>query len=177
MSTQKNAVSETPSTSYVQAAQAFVEQLRAMRETIPHFVIPPEKKAHSRMTSAASVPAEFVELTAVARTNSAALVRGQSTSPTESRDLLTYADAFGPVADELEAMAQFVRFSIAAAKNKAGSEALTTYAIARRLVKRPEHADLAPHVAAMRRALGNRGKHSKAAALARKQQSSEPKKA
>ena len=55
-------------------------------------------------------------------------------------------------------MAQFVRFSGAAAKAKAGIEALTTYALAQRLVRRPEHAALAPYVADMRRAFGKRAK-------------------
>jgi hypothetical protein len=39
-------------------------------------------------------------------------------------------------------------------ENNAGSEALTTYALAQRLAKRPETADLVPHVDDMRRALG-----------------------
>ena len=115
-------------------------------------------------------PEGLLEVTTVARTNHPALVRGEATSPAESRDLLKYADAYGPVADELEAMAQFVRFSIAAAKSKAGYEALNTYAIAQRLVRRPEHGNLVPYVADMRRAFGNRGKRPKTAAKARKQQ-------
>ena len=62
-------------------------------------------------------------------------------------------------------VAKFVRFSIAVAKNESGNAALTTYALAQRLSKRPETAHLAPHVAAMRRVLG-RGK-SRAAARRR----------
>ena len=54
----------------------------------------------------------------------------------------------------MEAFAQFVRHSVTAARNKAGSEALTTYALAQRLAKRVETAHLAPYVADMRRALG-----------------------
>jgi hypothetical protein len=177
MSTQKETVSENPSTenaaveipasSYSDGAQAFVDQLRRMRETIPHFAIPTLKSGRQTLNSLASLPAPFIELTAMARTNSVSLVRGGATTPAETRDLMAYGDAYNPVADELEAMAQFIRYSIAAAKAKAGVEALTTYALARRLARRPEHADLAPHVADMRRALGNRGKRSKAA-LARK---------
>ena len=161
----ENAVSAAPNP-HTQAAQARVEELRAMRLVIPNFVIPTLKGGARPLTSAASVPAEFVELTVVAVRNSAALVRG-SADPDVVRDLLSYADAYGPVADELEALAHFVRHSIAAAKNKAGSEALTTYALARRLARRPETADLAPHVADMSRALGLRRKKAKAAARAK----------
>lgn len=71
-------------------------------------------------------------------------------------------------ADELEAMAQFVRFSVTAARHQAGLEALTTYALAQRLAKRPEGAHLAPYVADMRRALGRMRKLS-AEAIARRE--------
>lgn len=174
MSNQKNEVTvspavEPPATSYAEAAQAFVEELRRMRQKIPHFVIPTIKGGRQTLSSAASVAPEFVELATVARTNHPVLARGEETTAAESRDLMAYADAFAPVAAELEAMAQYVRFSTDAAKNKAGYAALTTYALARRLVRRPEHAGLAPHVAAMRRAFGSRGKRVKPDA-AKKQQ-------
>jgi hypothetical protein len=76
-------------------------------------------------------------------------VRGEGITPAESRDLMRYAEAYSPRADELEALG---RFSVNAARNAAGSEALTVYALAQRLAKRREHAGLAPYVADMRRA-------------------------
>jgi hypothetical protein len=81
----------------------------------------------------------------------------------QDRDLASYAEAYAPVADELEALAHFVRHSVSAAKSKVGSSALTTYAVARALAKCPEMADLLPHVEDMGKALGNkRGRKSKA---------------
>jgi hypothetical protein len=139
-----------------QNAQACVEEIRAMRQKIPNFVFPTSKGDTRKLVSAASVPAPFIELTAVAMKNNAALVRGGSADPDVLRDLLAYADAYGPLADELDALAHFVRHSVASAKNKAGSEALTTYVLTRRLAKRPETADLAPQAEAMSRALGRR---------------------
>ena len=62
---------------------------------------------------------------------------------------------------ELEALTTFVRHSVTKALNTVGSEALITYALARRLSKRPESADLIPHVDAMRKALGKRIRKSK----------------
>jgi len=156
MSTQ-NVVPATPSpspVSHTDAAQALVDEIRAMRQQIPNFVVPSSTSEAHRLVPSASVPPEFVELTAVAVKNSTALVRGGALDPDQTRDLMTYAGAYDPVADELEALAQFVRHSTLAARNKAGSEALMTYAVAQRLVKRPENADLAPHVADMRRVLG-----------------------
>jgi hypothetical protein len=162
-----NAAAAVP-TSHTQDAQARVDELRAMRQAIPNFVFPTLKGGTRLLNSAASVPPEFVELTAMAVRNNVALVRGGGAEPAVVRDLMTYADAYGPVADELEALAHFIRHSIAAAKNKAGTEALTTYALAQRLAKQPETADLAPYVADMSRALGLRRKQAKAA-LAKKE--------
>jgi aminopeptidase N len=140
-------------TSHPQEAQARLLELRQMREKIPHFVIPLSPAEVRRLIPAATVPPEFVALTTVAIANENALVRGDGATPAEIRDLTSYADSYEPVADELEALAQFIRHSARAARNKAGSEALTTYSLSQRLAKRPEHAHLAPYVADMRRAL------------------------
>jgi len=151
----ENDVPTTPTpVSHTAGAQAMIDQARAMREQVPHLVFPTSKGEAQRLSNAASVPPEFVELSAVSVTNSRPLVRGGALDPGETRDLVKFADAYDPVADELEALAQFIRHSTRAARNRAGSEALTTYALAKRLAKRPENADLAPYVEDMRRALG-----------------------
>ena len=144
-------------TSHADIAQARVAEVRAMRDRIPDLVIPESKGASRKLVSAATVPPQFVELTAVAVKNSETLVRKGGADPAELRDLMSYAEAYEPLADELEALAQFVRHSVIAARHKAGSDALTTYALAQVLATRSETADLAPHVADMKRALGKRG--------------------
>jgi hypothetical protein len=133
-----------------------------MRQRIPNFVIPESKGALRRLVVAASVPQEFIELAAVAVKNSAMLVRASGTDPAQIRDFMSFAEAYAPVADELEALAHFIRHSVKLARNKAGSDALTTYALAQRLARRPETADLAPHVNDMRNALGPRFRRAKA---------------
>jgi hypothetical protein len=161
MSTQNETAATTAvPISHTDAAQALIEKVRAMREEIPNFVFPTSKAERQRLIRAASLPADFIELTAVAVTNSKALVRGGGADPAETRNQLRMGDAYLPVADEAEALALFIRHSATAAKNKAGSDALTTYALAKRLAKRPETADLAPHVADMHRAL-HRGRKVK----------------
>jgi hypothetical protein len=156
MSTKESVVSTdvTPSPSHTDAAQARLEELRQIRSLIPYMVIPESPKDRTRLNSAASVPPEFVELATVALANERSLVRGDGATPAEVRDRTSYAAAYGPFADELEAFAQFVRHSVTAARHQAGSESLTTYALAQRLAKRPRTAHLAPRVADMRRALG-----------------------
>jgi hypothetical protein len=135
-------------------AQLRLEELRQWREQIPRFAIPETADATRRLSSAASVPFVFIELTNVAVANQTALVRADGTPPAEVRDLVAYADAYVPLADELEALAQFIRYSTTAARNQAGTEALTTYSLAQRLAKEKRYAHLKPHVADMRRALG-----------------------
>jgi hypothetical protein len=153
MSTIENG-STVPTPNYADTAQARLDELRLWKEQIPRFVIPPTADATKRLSIAASVPPAFIELTNVAVTNQKALVREERVPPAEIRDLVSYADAYSPVADELEALAQFVRHSVTVARNTAGSEALTTYSLAQRLAKMPQHAHLVPYVADMRRALG-----------------------
>lgn len=155
MNTEVNVgVSDVQNNPHYAAAQERIQELRRMRELVPHFAIPASARDSKRLNNAASVPPQFVELTAVAMTHQNTLVRGDSIPPAEIRDLMSYGDAYAPLADELEALAQFIRHSVAAARHAAGTEALTTYALVRRLAKQPKNAGLAPYVTDMRRALG-----------------------
>lgn len=172
MSTKENGVSTVTAAAvtnniHTEAAQQFVAEIRDFRERTPRLVIPTSKKDTARLRGAASLPPEFIELTNLATANEPALVRGGAVTPAEVRDSMAYADAFEPVADELEAFVQFLRHSVTAARNKAGVTALTTYELAKRLAKLPETAHLAPLVADMRRAL-NRGKKKSPEAIALK---------
>lgn len=143
---------------YAETAQLRVAELHKWREQIPHFAIPETTDATRRLSQAASVPSVFIELTNVAVANQTGLMRADSVPPAEVRDLVAYADAYVPLADELEALAQFIRYSTTAARNQAGTEALTTYSLAQRLAKQKRFAHLKPHVADMRRALGRQRK-------------------
>jgi hypothetical protein len=160
MSTKENAVPvvvpvATNTPSHAATAQLRLQEVRHMREVIPYFTIPELPTETKRMANAASVPADFVELTTVAIANhQAALWRADALTPEQIRELVSYANSYGPLADEFEALAHFIRHSVRAARYKVGSEALTTYAFAQRLAKRPQSAELAPHVDDMRRALG-----------------------
>jgi hypothetical protein len=147
--------------------QERIQELHQWREQIPHFAIPTTSDATRRLNSVASVTPEFIELTNVATANNLPLVRGASLTPDQVRDLVAYADAYAPLPDELEALAKFIRYSTTLARNTAAAEALTTYALAVRLSKRPDTAHLAPRVADMRRALG-RGRKSSAETQAKK---------
>jgi hypothetical protein len=144
---------------YRETAQERIEELRAFRERIPRFAIPPRHAARRALVRVSSLPPEFIEGTAVAMKNNAELSpSGEGGGPEEIRDLMRYAEAYEPVAAEVEALAHFLRYSIALARSKAGHAALTTYALARVLAKRPEHAHLGQVVEHLRRNLGTRRK-------------------
>ncbi|HYI12121.1 MAG TPA: hypothetical protein VEK57_23915 [Thermoanaerobaculia bacterium] len=151
-------VSNGPPNTHAEAAQQRHEELNVWRSQIPRLEIPETDDALQRLTPAALIPARFIELTNVAVANQTALVRTDGAPPALVRDLVAYADAYAPLADELEAVAQFLRYSTTAARNLAGTEALTTYALAQRLSKQKRYAHLKPHVADMRRALGRQRK-------------------
>jgi len=151
-------IPDVPPNTHAAMAQQRVEELKQWREQIPRFAIPETTDEVRRLSAAASVPPVFIELTNVAIANQSALVRTDGAPPAEVRDLLSYADAYVPLADELEALAQFIRYSTTAARNLAGTEALTTYSLAQRLAKQKRYAHLKPHVADMRRALGKQRK-------------------
>jgi len=152
----ERAVPETGPLSHTAAAQELIAEIRATRQKIPNFTVPESVREKKSIATVASIPPQFVERAVVAVSNNPNLVRQGAAAPEVIRDLMSYAAAYDSYADELEAMASFVRHSIAAARHQAASEALTTYALAQRLAKVPATADLAPHVADMRDALGKR---------------------
>ena len=158
---------EAGPSAHTAAAQSRILEVRAMREIIPNFIDSGTKSDAQRIISSSAVPPEFIELVAMAIANEPDL-RRETVDVNGVRDLMDYADAYGPVADEFEAMAHFLRHSINVARSTAGQEALSTYALAKHLVRRPEMASLVPYVADMSRALGARARMAKIRAAARK---------
>ena len=143
----------TSNVSHNTAAKALIEKVRALRTEIPNFVIPTPGAETKRLASAARVTPQFVEQTAAAVENNPVLARAGSPEPDAVRDLVSYAEAYTPLADEMEALLKFLRHSIKAAQHNAGRYALTTYAITQRLAKDRGTADLKPFAAAMKREL------------------------
>lgn len=170
---QKSSTPAEPVSIHMEAAQTRVQEIRAMRELIPNFTSG-TKAEEKRVIATASLPPEFVELAATATRTSADL-RREATVPNRARNLLEYADAYSPVADELEAAAHILRHSIKVARSEAGSEALATYSLAKSLVRQPSMSDLVPHVEDMRRALGVQARLAKGRAARRKAAAGEKK--
>jgi hypothetical protein len=144
----------TPQTAQARldAAHALLETVAGMRQEIPTFSFPVVLGTRRLTNGVKSISPEFMEQSNVALKTRPELQRGE-VDPDHLRDVFQTAMAYEPVADALEALAEELRTSVDTAKHKAGSEALITYAVAQRLSRRPEYADLVPIVQAMRRAL------------------------
>ena len=147
-------------TAHTESAHALIERIRALADDIPNFAIP-GAGGRRPLVSAATLPPDFMNIAAAAVENHALLARPTAVPPDQMRDWMAFAKAYDVVADELETMARFVRHSTALARNKAGREALNTYAIASRLAGQPETAELRPVVEALRAALGKRARKPK----------------
>jgi len=158
-----NAISAVDATepSHAGTAAEHLERLRALRETIPNFVTSADAKANQRLSYAASVPPEFVELSAVVARKTESLGVGGPNAD-RMRDRLAFAAAYGPVADEYDAIARLLRHTVVGARNEAGNAALLVFATTKRLAKRPATSELAPHVADLTRLLGVRARRTKA---------------
>ncbi|HEV7573212.1 MAG TPA: hypothetical protein VGQ21_17055 [Thermoanaerobaculia bacterium] len=120
MSIQNEVPVTTPATSHKAAAAAIIDEVRGLKDRIPHFVIPESTAVRQRLARAASLPPEFIDLASMATRNNEDLAGGGNSVP-DDEDLRSYADAYGPLADELEAMALFVRHSVRAARIRPGA--------------------------------------------------------
>jgi hypothetical protein len=154
-----SAIAENALASPQEGAQALLDTIAGLRAAIPTFPFHVQPGKRRSLTRSKSVPPEFIEQSNTAMQNEPLLARG-GVDPDQTRSLVRYATAYGPVADALEAAAKEMRESVDSAQAKAGIEALTTYKVAARLARRPDGAHLGTLVQTMRRTLG-RGRRSK----------------
>jgi len=143
----------TPPVARIDGAKQMFDTIEGLRQQIPVFSFPVVPGNARQLVATANLSPEFMELTNAALREREELGR-KGVEPDELRDLAGYAFAYGPVADAMERLAIEMRHSVNTARSKAGSEALLTFEVTRRLAVRPEHADLAPLVQDMRQALG-----------------------
>jgi hypothetical protein len=80
---------------------------------------------------------------------------------TDARDALAFSDAFRPLFDRMNGIAQDLKFAIDARHAKSGAEALTVYATAKRISQGPNGAELTSHVANMKTVVRRGGKRTK----------------
>lgn len=131
--------------------EQIIEHLRIVRDHVPDFgpLPPPESVA---MRNVARVHPEMIHA-AIHTVGAAAGVmatigRGVEELRQEEADV----GRWRAVEAELEALLSGVKASNLARRHRLGLTTLQTYHITRQLVRQKEHADLLPHVQAMRRA-------------------------
>ena len=137
---------------YIEEANVLVGQIRAIREQVPRFR--PEVPGEARtMGAKASLSEQFVEAASVSIQKSPALEAISGTRPEILRDASAFALAQQAALTEAQALVRAIAHTIRAARAAAGESALDIYAIAQRVAKRKDGAELVPHVKDMRRKL------------------------
>jgi len=134
----------------VSTPEAVLQQLRALRPQIPDYQQLPVPEART-LRGPANVHPDFAQaaINAVGASARVEVTVGQS-----AEELQTIAETcarWTPVEDELRAMLGGVSSANLTRRHTLGQAALLTYAVSKKLVKLPEHADLLPHLAQMRR--------------------------
>jgi hypothetical protein len=137
---------------HAEGAKALAEKIRALIAEIPRFT--PEGPNDAKTLSATAALSEaFLESASVAIQKSPLLESAVRTNATALRDSFGFALSYDAVLIEAYALVRAVAHTIRFAKSTAGVSALDVYAIAQRLAKRKDGAELVPHVKDMRHKL------------------------
>lgn len=139
---------------HAEGAKALIEKIRALRAEIPHFTT--EGFGNGRLQNGSAVPEKFMESASAAVQASIRLENAGGADATTLRDAYAYAISYDPVVQEVFALAKFMAHSIRLQRVAAGSCALDVYALAKRMSKRKDGAELQPFVEDMRNKLGKR---------------------
>jgi hypothetical protein len=150
--------------SHIEGAKTLAEKVRALTAEIPRFAQEAPGEARSLATKA-SLSEEFLESAGVVMQKSTLLESFSGTDATTLRDASAFALAYEAVIPEAEAFLRALTHAIRVAKAAAGKSALDVYAIAQRLAKRKDGAELVPHVKDMQRKL-KRGRRKAASETA-----------
>jgi hypothetical protein len=129
---------------------AIVEQLRAVRSQIPEYSQLTSAGART-LRAASGADRSFVQASINAVGASVAVQSALGVPAEAMRAEADEAMRWSAVEDELRAMLKGVAAANLTRRHRIGLNALQAYAISRVLVRKPEHADLLPHVAEMKR--------------------------
>jgi hypothetical protein len=131
--------------------EQIIEQLRILRAHVPDFGPLPVSEA-AALTNVARINAEMIHAAihtvGAAPSLTANIGRGVDDLRADEADV----GRWRAVEAELETFLRGVKAANLSRRHRLGLAALQTYNISRQLVRRKEHADLLPHVEAMRRA-------------------------
>jgi hypothetical protein len=137
---------------YADAAKVLIDKIHALRDEIPRFT-PKVDGQRVAIGVSGRLGDDALETTSVVLARSRRLEVAAGTDAATLRDSYAYVLAYRQVAKELAAMAKAMQHSLTVERALAGASALDIYAIARRLVKYEDGAELLPFVEDMRKSL------------------------
>ena len=140
---------------HAEGAKALLDKIRALGAEIPRFTGPSAIDGR-RLANLLSVTDAFMESAGVAVQKSSRLQQAGGVDAATLRDSFGFAISYDAVVVELLALAQAVASSIRAQRAEAAASALDVYAIAQRLSRSKDGAELRPHVEDMRKKLNRR---------------------
>lgn len=142
---------------HVEAAKTLSEKIRGLRAEVPRFIhnVPEDRK---KLAQKYTLPDDFLESAGVAIQTFSRLENASGTDAVTLRDRFSLALAYDAVVQEAEAFSQSVAHTIRVQRAEAGASALDIYAIARRMSKQKDGAELIPYVEDMRKKLAARRK-------------------
>jgi hypothetical protein len=146
---------------HAEAAKSIVEKIRALREEIPRFLHEVSEETRA-LVQKSSVPDVMIESASASIQTFPRLEQAIGTDAPTMRDAFSFALAYDPVVREASAFARSVAHTIRVQRAKAGANALDVLAIADRLSKQKDGAELRPYVEDMRRKLAKRKRTRKA---------------
>jgi len=148
--------SETPPAStHTADATVIIQALLDMAQGIPNYSFAADENANRRLAAAATVPQAAIDMV-TALVQAKPLLTGTALGPDELRDRVTFVSAYGPIPDQAEAFADGLRHTLRVVRAQVGDATLTAYEVAKRQARRADGADLRPHVADLKRLLGQR---------------------
>jgi hypothetical protein len=148
------------------AAALVLQHLRSLHAQIPGFQQPASNAEQQRLISNAGVSQDYLESACVMLESSPALAAATAIDPARVREAVRFAAAYEPVADELEALARAVRYTILVRRDAAGKDARVLFNVAAALARKPENVRLKPFLSEMKKANKRPARKPKAAPAA-----------
>ncbi|HEX9981825.1 MAG TPA: hypothetical protein VGF69_01045 [Thermoanaerobaculia bacterium] len=127
-----------------------VQQLRALRDLVPEFVVLSPGES-SRLASAATLDPEFVHASISAASMASPLQVTAGQTPEQMRVELELTLRWAAVVDEIDGLRAGIVGAIATRRHRLGLTALQVYQVSRQLARKKEYAALQPHIDSMKR--------------------------
>ena len=130
---------------------ALVAQIRAMRAQVPEYAQIPREERHKMIMVAKNTDPDFVQASINGVSASSAMQEGVARTPEELRADTVDANAWTAAEAEAKALYEGIATANLIRRYRIGKNALVAYSLAQRLTRQKEHADLLPHLEAMKK--------------------------